>query len=108
MRRHLLPIAAIALVFLVQVVPASAHLEWHPDPDDRAGADLKWVELRRTHQGRRLVVDLGTGQERPDWARFRIFFDTSGDSRADYFLKESTTALVPVSAPGHSSGRTAS
>ena len=87
MRRHLLPIAAIALVFLVQVVPASAHLERHPDPDDRAGADLRWVELRRTHQGRRLEVDLGTGQERPSWARFRIFFDTRGDSRADYFLQ---------------------
>jgi hypothetical protein len=33
------------------------------------------------------VVDLGTGQERPSWARFRIFFDTREDSRADYILQ---------------------
>jgi hypothetical protein len=86
MKRPFLAVGAVALVIAVQAVPASAHLKRHRDPDDRAGADLRWVELRRTHHGRRLVFDVGTGQDRPSWARFRVFFDTTGDRRADYYL----------------------
>jgi hypothetical protein len=83
-----LTIFGVCLAFaLFQAVPGAAHLRGHRDPNDTAGADLRWVKLEKAQQGRVLIARARLGEVGASPHRTIIAFDSRRDGRADYYLR---------------------